>query len=206
MWPTSISGTTLVLLTLPLLVACGAGGVREGQEAVSVDARAARDYAESLVLLQSGADDPAAKLLHEISTANPDLAGPLANLALIEARRDRLDEAARLLAEAAKVCTRCAPIWNELGVIERRRGQFAAAETAYRAALEADATLVDARVNLAVLYELYLQRPELALEQYVACRDQSSDSPLAVDIDKRIADLRRRAKPVERSAQLEVGS
>ena len=202
MWPISIRGAAVLLL--PLLTACATGGLRDPSGDATVDAGASRDYAAALVLLEAGEDDRAATMLGEIAADQPGLAGPFANLALIEARRNRLDEAARLLAEAGKVCTNCAPVWNELGVVERRRGQFAAAEAAYRQALAADATFADARINLAVLYELYLQRPELALEQYVAVRASDSESPLAADVDKRIADLQRRAKPVERSAQLEA--
>lgn len=151
-----------------------------------------------------GGDEAGAELrLEDLAAGHPDYAGPLVNLALISARRDELAPALVLLARALQVCTQCAPAWNELGVLQRRAGAFAEAEHAYRQALLADDGFASAHFNLGVLYELYLQRPELALEHYARFRELAGDDPAVAEVDKWMADLRRRVGAVERSAQLE---
>ena len=66
------------------------------------------------------------------------------------------------------MCTSCAPVWNGLGVLHRQQGQFSEAEQAYLQAIELDPGYALAYYNLAVLYDLYMQRPELALAELSA--------------------------------------
>jgi tetratricopeptide (TPR) repeat protein len=61
-----------------------------------------------------------------------------------------------------------APAMTGLGVAYRNTGRFSLAEGAYRSALQADPDYAPAMLNLAVLLDLYLQRPAEALEQYEA--------------------------------------
>ena len=55
---------------------------------------------------------------------------------------------------------------NYLGVAQRNLGKFKDAEASYHAALTADDTYAAAHLNLGVLYDMYLQQPEQALEQF----------------------------------------
>jgi tetratricopeptide (TPR) repeat protein len=61
-----------------------------------------------------------------------------------------------------------APAMTGLALSYRHTGRFGLAEEAYNAALGADPEYTPARLNLAVLLDLYLQRPAEALEQYEA--------------------------------------
>ena len=70
-------------------------------------------------------------------------------------------------------------------------------------AIAADANYANARFYLAVLYELYLQRPELALDQYARFSELTAADPAVAEVDKWIIDLQRRTTAVEGSAQLE---
>jgi tetratricopeptide (TPR) repeat protein len=55
---------------------------------------------------------------------------------------------------------------NQLGVAERRQGRFDAARAAYEAALAADPAAVAPRLNLGILYDLYLGDVAQAQAQY----------------------------------------
>jgi len=157
-------------------------------------------FAEALALLEAGEDTQAESRLRALVDNYPDYAGPMVNLALIRARRDELDPAAALLERAVRACGQCAPAWTELGLVQRRQGRFVQAEQSYLAAIAADDGYANAHFNLAVLYDLYLQRPELALAEYGRYRDLDATPG---EVDKWITDLQRRTRAVERSARLE---
>ena len=158
---------------------------------------------EALAALKAGDELQAEAKFQALADAHPDYSGPLVNLAGIRARRNELEPAAALLERAVATCARCAPPWNELGVVQRRQGRFSDAEQSYLKAVAADPAYAKAYFNLGVLYELYLQRPELALDQYARFRELDAADPAGGDVDKWIADLKRRSKAVERSAQAE---
>jgi tetratricopeptide (TPR) repeat protein len=164
------------------------------------------EYGQALAALESGDEAAAERGFQALADAHPDYAGPLVNLALIRARRDATDEAVALLEQATAVCATCAPAWTELGVLHRRQGRFADAERAYLKAVEADPDYASARFNLGILYELYLQRPELALEQYERFRELQVEDPESGTVGKWVADLERRVRAVERSARSEDAS
>lgn len=163
-------------------------------------------YEQALSQLERGEEAAAEVRLRGLAETHPEYAGPLVNLALIHARRDDLDGAAALLTRALEVCAQCAAAWTELGVLQRRQGQFALAEQSYLSALAAEPAHATAHFNLGVLYELYLQRPELALEHYARFRELRADDPMTGEVDKWMADLKRRVGAIERSAQVEAGS
>lgn len=196
-----------VLVLLALATAgCGSAGVKVDATAATAapaDPAALAAYGQALAALQGGDKAGAEAKFQALTNTYPDYSGPLVNLAVIRAGRDELEPAAALLQRAVAVCTNCAAPWTELGVIQRRQGRFADAEQSYLKALAADPGYANACFNLGVLYELYLRRPELALEQYGRFRELVAEDPAAADVDKWIADLTRRTRTVERSAQVE---
>ena len=159
-------------------------------------------YAVLLDRLQAG-DATATSELAQFSAENPGLAGPLLNLALAEARNGDEQAARTLLEQAASVCTSCGPVWNELGILDRRQGQFAAAEQAYLRAIGLEPGYAPAYYNLAVLYELYIPRPDLALENYDRFLQLGGPSADGQDVEKWAADLRRRVGATPKSARAE---
>ena len=73
-----------------------------------------------------------------------------------------------------EICSRCAVLeraWRPASLA----GPLADAEAAYRKAIEAEPGYALAHLNLAIFYELYGQRPELALETYRHYRTCSPD-------------------------------
>jgi tetratricopeptide (TPR) repeat protein len=196
----------LPALLAAFLAGCGGSGTRPDAAAVVAagqDPAAMARYETALADLAAGDELAAEAKLQALAAEHPDYAGPLVNLALIQSRRGETEPAVQLLERALATCTHCAPAWNELGLLQRRQGRFPEAERSYREALAVEPGYANAWFNLGVLYELYLQRPELALEHYARFRELQADDPAGADVDKWIADLKRRARVVERSAQLE---
>jgi tetratricopeptide (TPR) repeat protein len=186
------------LAWLPLLLLAGGCTVAPGGTTESAAVPAGPDPAlvarhdQAVARLQAGDDAGARVLLLELVRAQPDLGGPLLNLAMVEARAGHEEAALAWLARAARACERCGAVWNELGMIRRRQGRFEEAEAAYQEALRREPGFALARYNLAVLYDLYLQRPGLALAYYEQYLDGQADPDTAVEVQKWVADLRRR--------------
>jgi tetratricopeptide (TPR) repeat protein len=149
-------------------------------------------YDEALARVAAGDDAGAAAAFRALVAAYPEYAGPSLNLALIEARAGRDAAALAWLGGAAKTCSRCGAVWTEAGVIHRKAGRLKDAERAYQRAIELEAGYGLAYYNLAVLYDLYLQRPELALETYRRYQASSPDASLNASVSRWVTDLERR--------------
>jgi tetratricopeptide (TPR) repeat protein len=168
------------------------------QPAPEVQAR----FAELVGRLQAGEPGALADL-EEFSADHPDLAGPLVGLGIARSR-DGDEAAARDFFErATRVCARCGPAWNELGVLARQQGRFADAEQAYLKAVELQPGFAPAHFNLAMLYELYMPRPELALQNYERYLELAGPGDAGADVEKWVADLRRRVGDAPTAARSE---
>ncbi|MBL8199065.1 MAG: tetratricopeptide repeat protein [Chromatiales bacterium] len=159
------------------------------------------EYSTVLAQLQAG-DEGSDSALQAFSAAHPELAGPLLNLALLRMRQGDEAGAREYFGKAAAVCTSCAPVWNGLGVLNRQQGQFSEAEQAYLKAIELDPGYALAYYNLAVLYDIYVQRPELALLNYQQYISLGADEGNA-EVERWIADLRRRVSATPTTASAE---
>ncbi|CAG0937912.1 hypothetical protein GPROT2_00055 [Gammaproteobacteria bacterium] len=194
----------LALLVAGIGACSGPAQREEPATTAQADPVAASRYAGALAVLAAGDDAQAQPLLQALVLEYPDYSGPMVNLALLHSRRGEPGPATALLERAVTTCTDCAAAWNALGVLQRQQGRFADAEQSYLKALAADAGYANAAFNLGVLYDLYLQRPELAMEQYLRFRQLLADDPAAGDVDKWIADLQRRTRGVQRAVQAEA--
>lgn len=200
-------GVAAVALAVTVSIAgCGAMGPERASataETAGPPAAVVARYEAALAQLRSGDEAGAVPALTSLSRAYPDYAGPLLNLAMVQARQGQDAEAVALFARAALVCARCAPVWNELGVQHRRQGRFNEAEQAYRKAIEAEPAYALPYYNLAVLYELYSQRPELALDYYQRYLDLGADAESGPEVEKWVADLQRRVTTTPKAARAE---
>jgi len=195
-----------VVLGSLVLSACGTLGGGPAAPAAAADGpvppeQVAR-YAELVQRLAAG-DEAARADLAKFSDAHPDLAGPLVTLGLDKARAGDEAAARELFERATRVCTNCGPAWNELGALARRQGRFADAELAYLQAISLQADYAPAYFNLAMLYELYLPRPELAVQNYERYLEVGGAVDARPDVEKWVADLRRRAGATPKAARTE---
>lgn len=160
--------------------------------AVAADAdvpRAAQvHYSAALDLMRRERFDEAVQSFGAMTRAYPDLTGPYLNLGIIHTRMGRTAEAEQALRAALEQDPRKAQAWNLLGLAYREAGRFTEARQAYEQALAVDAGYADARFNLAVLYDLYLQQPEQALINYELYRRAGGEEDAM--LERWIADLR----------------
>jgi tetratricopeptide (TPR) repeat protein len=215
-WTDSGWRAVLLALAVSALTACGTTG-RVADDAHPVGAASAATptptseppspetearYDALLVRLRAG-DATATADLARFSEEYPGFAGPLLNLGLIRSRAG--DEAgARVLFErAAMVCGHCGSVWNELGVLHGRHGRFAEAEEAYQRAIEVEPGFAAAYYNLAIVYELYIPRPELALQNYEQYLQLGGTAGEGQDVQKWVAELRRRVGATPTAARAE---
>jgi tetratricopeptide (TPR) repeat protein len=88
---------------------------------------------------------------------------------------------------------------NQLGVQQRQAGQFADAKAAYERALTLDPNYADAERNLAILHDLYLDNPSVALPHFERYQllTQGADTQVTawvIELKARIAAVTRTAE------------
>ncbi len=151
-----------------------------------------RTYDQALAHLKAGRHKEAEQALLALTRRAPELSGPYANLGLLYQRAGRNSEAIAALERAIAVNPRRAMYYNELGIAYRREGKFDMALRNYRQALDRDPGYAPAHLNLAILYDLYLQEPQQALPHYQRYRDLVPAE--AATVSKWIIDLERRGR------------
>jgi tetratricopeptide (TPR) repeat protein len=151
-----------------------------------------RSYDQALAHLKAGRHKEAEQALLALTRRAPELSGPYANLGLLYQRAGRNSEAIAALERAIAVNPRRAMYYNELGIVYRHEGKFDMALRNYHKALDRDQGYAPAHLNIAILYDLYLQEPQKALPHYQRYRDLVPAE--AATVSKWIIDLERRGR------------
>jgi tetratricopeptide (TPR) repeat protein len=139
--------------------------------------------------MKSGNAGEAELEFKQLAVGYPQLVGAQINLALLQRKANRLDEAEATLKAAVEKNPGSASAWNELGLTQRMRGQFTDAAASYEKSLAADPNFAPAHRNYAVLLDLYLGDPERALTELERYKELTGeDKP----ITGWIAELRQR--------------
>ena len=147
-------------------------------------------FNKSIDALSEGRDKDAVMFLQVLTENAPDLSSPWANLGLAYLNLGEIDKATVALEQAiSKNPTNCVAL-NQLGILARKAGDFAKAESRYLACIQHIPEFREAHLNIAILYELYLGKYAAALSEYRAYQ------ALLDEPDRRIAgwvmDLERR--------------
>lgn len=155
-----------------------------------------KEMDDAAQLLMAGQKDKALAKYATVQQAAPNHVSAWLNAALIRREQKQLDAALALIESSLKQSPKEARALTLKGVVLREQGKVQDAKAAYLAAVQADDNYAPAHRNLAVLADVYLNEPVLAL------RHMERYSALVGD-DKQVTgwvnELRRRAqsKPAE---------
>ncbi len=161
----------MAVAALGLLVAGCASQPRQGpsMEGDAVDtarAKAESRYLDVVARVGLADDERAIADLEAFAARHPEFAAPWVSIAGIHEANGRFDASVDAVERALEIRPDYAPALSLLGIRHRRAGRFVEAESAYRSALDADATYALAHYNLAVLLDLYRGRPAEAVVHY----------------------------------------
>jgi tetratricopeptide (TPR) repeat protein len=113
-------------------------------------------YQKAITHLNYNELDEAESIFLKLNKKHPNLAGPTANLGLIQLKRDKLDDAKRLLKDALEKNPKLPQALNLLGVVEQKNGNINEAEALYTQAIKEKADYALAHYNLALLCDVFL--------------------------------------------------
>ena len=161
---------------------------------VSVTDEVRADYVAAVRMLEETRYEPAIALLLEVTERAPAVTAAHIALGIAYARTGDLDHAEASLHKALELSPQHPAALNELGLVQRRKGQFAESRASYEAVLAQFADFHYAHRNLAILCDLYIGDYACALEHYEAYSRIVPDDP---EVFKWIADLRNRGSQLE---------
>jgi len=156
----------------------------------NVSAATDSTFRAALVAMQQKQWVQAETLLRKIAIENPKLSGVYVNLGIIcRAKGDNI-KAAEEFELAINANPQNLDAYNQLAIVKREAGKFSDAEALYLKALNVWPFHSESHKNIAILYELYMGKPEQALPHYLAYQ-QLLPAP-DKQVDSWIADLQRR--------------
>ncbi len=156
-------------------------------------------YEQATATMAAGDFVDAELRLKEFVLRYPQFPGAFVNLAIIHAMNGDLAAARDAVDAALQLDPDYPEALNQSGMLLRRNGNFLEAEAAYLKAVTVSPDYALAHYNLGVLYELYLQRLDLALEHFETYQSLVGEDKQVV---RWISDLKRRVLADRQSANV----
>jgi tetratricopeptide (TPR) repeat protein len=123
-------------------------------------------YKEAIIALNNNELDKAADLFTTMSKRQPNIAGPWANLALIEIKKENVAQAELYVKTALDNNPDMPQALNLSGYLAQKQGKINLAKSYYLQAINNKADYALAHYNVALLYDVYLQDIGKAIEHY----------------------------------------
>lgn len=123
-------------------------------------------FAQALELMKQNKAKEAEAAFLALSKDFPDYSGPVTNLGILFAKSKRREQAIAAFTRAASANGENASAFNWLGIVNRESGQFERAREAYEKAITINPDYAAAQLNLGLLLEDQLKRPQDALPHY----------------------------------------
>ena len=164
---------------------------RSAAPEVPVSAANREAFKRALAAIKAERWAEAEPLLQKLTADEPKLAAPWVNLGQVYLAKGQVEEARLALKQAASVKSDNCVALNQLGVLSRQVGDFAAAEYHYKRCLAVEPNNETVVLNLGILYELYLGRLPEALAAYRQYQDLSGTTDRQVkgwvmDLERRL--------------------
>ncbi len=123
-------------------------------------------FKAALALMKNKQSKEAKDAFTELAKDFPEFSGPLSDLGILQSQSKLRAPAIANFEKAVKANPGNAIAHNWLGTLYRENGDYALAEAAYRKAVTSQASYPAPHLNLGILYDAYLRRPQAALTEY----------------------------------------
>ena len=133
-----------------------------------IDKDAIVQFIESKRHFSSGNDKQASSIASSLIESEPKLSGPWVVLGDVAFRKEEFIEAEDHYLKAIQININNINAYLKLALAQRKQGKYLIAQNTYVAALEQWSDFPEAHLNLAVLYDLYLNHPIRAQRHYEA--------------------------------------
>lgn len=154
-----------------------------------VDADTRAQYDNAVRQLEQKQYEQGIASLLKVTQSAPTATAPYIDLGIAYGHTGDLDKAEASFTHVLEINPRHPIAYNELGIVYRRKGRFAEARVSYEKAIALVPDFHFARLNLAILCDLYLADTTCALDNYQAYQRAMPDDKQAA---MWIADLRTR--------------
>ena len=178
-----------VMITL-LLQGCSTTQGSADKNSISLSNIDKENYQQALSEFKSGNIKSAEIKFQKIIHNNPNIANAYINLAIIYLNQNHLDLAEDSLSKALKLTPENIYALNYMGIIQRKKGDFAQAKSLYEKALSIEPDYAYAHLNIGILFDLYFYDYKNAIEHYKKYQELTENKDKSVK--KWIIDLERR--------------
>jgi len=134
----------------------------------SIPQEARSMYVAASGMLREGNLKGAHTQFQQLTDKFPFLSGPWVKLGAIAEKNEDYDEAIKLYKKAISVNKRNVNAYIALGLVQRKQGYFADAQKTYLDALHVWKDFPEAHLDLAILYDLYVNKPVEAQKHFEA--------------------------------------